>query len=70
MNKRAQEGVNWTVIGFVLALLALAILAWIFRDQILTVVANLNIISPKNNTLTNLSNCINNPGLPECQSMT
>ena len=70
MNKKAQEGVNWTIIGWVLALLALAILAWIFRDQIWTALANINILSPKNSTLTNLSKCINSPGLPECQSMT
>jgi hypothetical protein len=67
MNKMAQEGgMNWVLIGIILAIVVLAVLVWIFRDQISLIVANMMHLTPSNESVQNLSKCINNPGLPEC----
>jgi len=51
----------------ILALLILVILIYIFREQIGNVVQNLAGLTPKNDTIQNITKCINNPGLPECR---
>ncbi len=66
MDKRAE--LQFWMVMFILALLFLALMAWVFREQIGNVLQNIAGLTPKNETITNLSTCINNPGLPECQN--
>ena len=64
MNNKGD--INWQMVMLILAILFLVVLSFIFRDQIGNVVNNIVGLTPKNDTIMNLSKCINNPGLPEC----
>ena len=65
LNKKGDT--NWYIIAMILALIVLAIMAWIFRQQILQAVSNIGLLTPKNETLINISKCVTDPTLPGCQ---
>lgn len=61
--------VNWVIVGMILALVVLIILVVIFREQIVGIVRNFNILTPKNETVTNISQCLTNPDAPGCDKL-
>lgn len=73
MNKLKQffyskkGDVNWYLIGMILALVVLAILIVVFRSQIMTAIKNITLLTPKNETLINISQCLTDPTLPGCK---
>lgn len=64
IHKKAE--INWYVIGLILALVVLAIMIVVFRNQIGTTLRNIGLLTPKNETLVNITKCLTDPTAPGC----